>query len=419
MNLLLAVFLPFAAGFFLSFLFRIVNGVIAKDLAIAFTLSPDELGLLTSTYLLAFAAMQVPVGVFLDRYGPRRVVAALLLVAGAGSAAFALAGGFLTLALGRALIGVGVAACLTGAMKAFTQWYPLERLSSLNGMIIAVGGLGGLAATAPFEFGAAAFGWRAMFALLAALCVAIAGYILFVVPEKPVAGSHEGWADAFRRVGAIFAARVFWRVGLSLMVIHATFQALLGLWLAPWLIDVAGLSRAEAANWLFAAVLSYTLGSLAFGIGADHLSARGVSRLVVLKWGTGVAVVMLFALAAAPAHGKFALLLVYTFCVIAPALAYALLTRHFPPEVSGRVNTALNVGMFLASFAVQWGVGAVLRLFPAEGARYAPEGYAIAFGALATVHVAVWWWLATLKEEPLPHGQARLTSAARPRRESA
>lgn len=405
MNLALAVFLPFAAGFFLSFLFRIVNGVIAKDLAGTFSLAPDQLGLLSSTYLLAFAAMQVPVGVLLDRYGPRRVVAALLLVAGAGSLAFALANGFATLALGRALIGVGVAACLTGAMKAFTLWYPMERLSSLNGLIIAVGGLGGVAATAPFEIGTAAFGWRAMFMLLAALCVASAASIFSVVPEKRVAGAAEGWATAFRRVGEIFGATVFWRVGLALMVIHASFQALLGLWLAPWLIDVAGLTRAEAANWLFAAVLAYTAGSLFFGVGADQLSARGFSRLSVLKWGTGVAVLALFGLAAAPAQGKFALLLVYTFSVIAPALAYALLTRHFPPDVAGRVNTALNVGMFVSAFIVQWGVGAVLHAFPADGARYSPEGYALALGTLATLHVAVWLWLATLKQEPMPHRQ--------------
>lgn len=405
MNLFVVVFCPFAAGFFLSFLFRIVNGVIAKDLATTFTLSPAELGLLSSTYLLAFAAMQIPVGVFLDRYGPRRVVALLLLVAAAGSISFAVADGFTSLALGRALIGVGVSACLTGAMKAFTQWYPLERLSSLNGLIIAAGGLGGIAATSPFEIGAAAFGWRAMFVLLAAMCVACAAYILFVVPEKPGTGKAEGWGSAFRRVGEIFGATVFWRVGLSLMIIHASFQALLGLWLAPWLIDVAGLTRAQAANWLFAAVLSYTLGSLFFGVGADQLSARGFSRLTVLKWGTAVAVAALFGLAAAPAQGMFVLLLVYSFSVIAPALAYALLTRHFPPEVSGRVNTALNVGMFTSSFLVQAGVGAVLRWFPADGARYSPQGYAIALGSLASLHVLVWLWLATLKEEPRPHQQ--------------
>lgn len=200
MSLALAVFLPFAAGFFLSFLFRIVNGVIAKDLAGAFSLAPDQLGLLTSTYLLAFAAMRVPVGVFLDRYGPRRVVAALLLVA--------------------------------GAMKAFTLWHPLERLSSLNGLIIAVGGFCGLAATAPFEIGTAAFDWRAMFMLIAALCVANAAYTFLVVPERRVAGAAEGWVTAFRPVGEIFGTKVFWRVGLALMVIHASFQALLGLWLA-------------------------------------------------------------------------------------------------------------------------------------------------------------------------------------------
>jgi len=401
-NPFVAVFCPFAAGFFLSFLFRNVTAVIAKDLAAGFALSAAELGLLTSAYFFTFAAMQVPVGVFLDRYGPRRVVAGLLLVAAAGSASFALAGSLGTLALGRALIGVGVSACLMGSMKAFTLWFPLERMSSLNGMMIAAGGLGGLAATTPIELGAGAFGWRAMFWLLAALCVAASAYIALVVPEKRLPGAGETWREAFRRMGTIFRIALFWRVGLPLMTVHATFQALIGLWLAPWLIDVAGLERGAAANWLFAAVLSYTLGSLAFGLGADHLAARGVARLTLLKWGTAVAVAALFGLAAAPAQGKFALLVVYTFAVIAPALSYVLLTRHFPPDLSGRVNTALNVAMFVFSFAAQWGVGAILRQFPSDGSRYAPEGYAVAFGALAALHLAVWLWLVTLKDEPTP-----------------
>jgi len=401
-RLILLVFCPFAAGFFLSFLFRNVTAVIAKDLATAFDLTSAELGLLTSLYFLSFALMQVPVGVFLDRYGPRRVAAALLLVAGLGSAAFAMADGFATLALGRALIGVGSSACLMGAMKAFTLWFPLDRMSTLNGIVIAVGGLGGIAATTPLEFGAGAWGWRAMFWLLAGMCVACAAYIVTVVPEKPLPAAAERWSDAFRRMGALFANPVFWRVGMPLMVVHAHYQALIGLWLAPWIIDVALLERGAAARWLFAAAVGYTLASLAFGIAADQLAERGISRLTLLKWGTGVTIASLFGLAAAPEHGKFVLLVVYASAAIAPALCYVLLSRHFAPDMSGRVTTALNVGMFLSSFSAQWGVGAILRLFPVEQGRFDPRGYALAFCLLGAIHIAVWLWLLTLKREPEP-----------------
>src|SRR5512145_1405391 len=133
---LLVVFCPFAAGYFLSFFFRNVNAVISKDLAGEFALTPSELGFLTSMYLLAFAAFQLPLGVLLDRYGPRRVVAALFCVAAAGAATFALAQDFTTLSVGRALIGLGVSGGLMGAIKAFTLRFPLLRLALLNGLYL-------------------------------------------------------------------------------------------------------------------------------------------------------------------------------------------------------------------------------------------------------------------------------------------
>src|SRR3954470_14637275 len=178
------VFCPFAAGYFLSFFFRNVNAVISRDLAREFALSPSELGLLTSFYLLAFAAIQLPLGVALDRYGPRRVVAALLCVAAAGALVFASAQDFLTLSIGRALIGLGVAAGLMGAIKAFTLWFPLSQLATLNGLYLAVGGIGGLSATAPAEAVLGVYGWRALFYALAALSLAAALAIFTVVPEK-------------------------------------------------------------------------------------------------------------------------------------------------------------------------------------------------------------------------------------------
>src|SRR5918999_5842101 len=148
-NPIVVVFLPFAAGYFLSFFFRNVNAVISKDLSGEFELSPSDLGFLTSMYLLAFAAFQLPLGVLLDRYGPRRVVAALFCVAAAGAAIFATAQDFIWLSLGRALIGLGVSGGLMGAIKAFTLWFPLGRLATLNGLYLAAGGIGGGGGGAP------------------------------------------------------------------------------------------------------------------------------------------------------------------------------------------------------------------------------------------------------------------------------
>ncbi|MBK8064349.1 MAG: MFS transporter [Betaproteobacteria bacterium] len=193
-KLLLTVFAPFAGGFFLSFLFRSVNALIAKDLAADFSLSAADIGLLTSTYLLAFAIMQVPVGVLLDRYGPRRVVATLLCFAGTGAMLFGLAQGLWVLTLGRALIGFGVSACLMGSMKAFSLWFPLERIATLNGWVIAVGGVGALAATTPMEALLGPWGWRAVFVGLAITCWATALSIFAIVPEKPCPGAPNAGA---------------------------------------------------------------------------------------------------------------------------------------------------------------------------------------------------------------------------------
>src|SRR2546430_10177157 len=178
----LMVFCPFAAGYFLSFFFRNVNAIISKDLAGEFALTPADLGFLTSMYLLAFAAFQLPLGVLLDRYGPRRVVAALLLSAAAGALVFALARDLGTLSLGRALIGLGVSAGLMGAIKAFSLWFPLSRLATLNGLYLAVGGLGSLAATAPAEAVVESLGWRGMFFCLSAASAAVALLIFVIVP---------------------------------------------------------------------------------------------------------------------------------------------------------------------------------------------------------------------------------------------
>jgi predicted MFS family arabinose efflux permease len=397
-KLLLVVFGPFAAGYFLSFFFRNVNAVISKDLAAEFSLSPSDLGFLTSLYLLAFAAFQLPLGVLLDRYGPRRVVAALLCIAAAGALIFALARDFTMLSVGRALLGLGVSAGLMGAIKAFTLWFPLSRLATLNGLYLAAGGIGGLSATAPAEALIGPFGWRALFFGLFVLSLLAASLVFFVVPEKPLPGHGQtlrAQVAGFRR---IFASLPFWRIAAALVICHACYLALQGLWLGPWLYDVAGQPRSAVGQYLFVTALAYTFGSAFFGISSDRLVHAGISRMTMFKLGLGVSLGLFCLLAAGVQTGLGAILALYGFTSISAALAYPLLTALVPPEMTGRVTTASNVLMFAVAFAFQWAIGAVLRFYPVADGQYAAAGYSTALFLLAALQVAALAWLLPMKE---------------------
>jgi predicted MFS family arabinose efflux permease len=398
-NAWVVVFLPFAAGYFLSFFFRNVNAVISKDLAREFALTPSDLGFLTSMYLLAFAAFQLPLGVLLDRYGPRRTVAALLCVAASGALIFALARDFTMLSIGRALIGLGVSAGLMGAIKAFTLWFPLSRLATLNGFYLAAGGIGALSATAPAEALIGPFGWRALFFLLTSLSLAAAALVFLVVPEKKLPGEGQSLGRQIAGFGRVFSSLAFWRIALPLVVCHSGYLALQGLWLGPWLYDVAGQPREAVGGYLFATALAYTFGSVFFGVSSERLAQAGVSRMTMLKLGLLVSLAMFALIAAGVQTWLGVILVVYGFTAISAALAYPLLTALFPPEMTGRANTASNVLMFACSFAFQWGIGAVLKLYPVADGRYSPAGYSAALALLAALQLAALAWLLPMKQE--------------------
>ena len=126
------VFLPFVAGYYLSYLFRTINALIANHLSSDTGVGTADLGLLTSVYFLVFAVAQIPVGILLDRFGPRRVQSVLLLLAAAGAGLFAISTDFLSLLIGRAMIGFGVAAALTAGLKSIVLWFPRERIALLT-----------------------------------------------------------------------------------------------------------------------------------------------------------------------------------------------------------------------------------------------------------------------------------------------
>ena len=182
-SLILRVFLPFVAGYYLAYLFRTINAVMAAPLATELGLGAGDLGLLTSVYFLTFAAAQMPIGVLLDPYGPRRIQSVLLVFAAIGAALFAASNDFLMLLAGRALIGLGVAAALTAGLKALVLWFPADRLPLLNGLMVMLGALGAVTATLPAELALTWIGWRELFDVFAAVTAGCAVMVYLVVPE--------------------------------------------------------------------------------------------------------------------------------------------------------------------------------------------------------------------------------------------
>lgn len=396
----LRIFIPFALGYFLSYLYRTVNAVLAPDLVRDLGLDPAGLGLLTSAYFLAFAAAQLPLGILLDRYGPRRVEAGLLLFAATGALLFARAATLTELLCGRALIGLGVAACLMAAFKAFTQWFPREQLPFVNGIQMVSGGLGALAATLPVELALQVADWRGVFLLLAALTLAAALAIFAVVPETTGAEGGETLRQQLAGVREVFSCQAFWRLTPWAVAAQGAYLSLVGLWSGPWLRDVAGCGRLATANILMGVSLAMIAGYFAFGTLAAHLGRRGIPTARVAAAGMTAFLGVQALLVLQPRGAALPLWLLFGFFGTACILPYAVLSQGFPPRLAGRVNAGLNLLVFLAAFAAQWGVGAILAQWPATVAGYDPSGYRWSFGLLAGLQLlgAGWYLLCGQRE---------------------
>lgn len=251
-HLWLRIFLPFAGGYFLSYLLRAVNAVIAPHLQGELTLSAADLGLLTATYLLAFGAFQIPLGMLLDRFGPRRIQSALLIVAAMGTGLFATGHTLTELAFARGLIGLGVSACLMASLKSFMQWFPFERQAALTGAIMATGGLGAISASVPLELVLPSLGWRGVFMVLTVATLLVSIVTFFSIPERAIDASAQGLKSQWQGVVQIVTSRVFWRFAPLMGLFSGSFMALLGLWAVPWLMIVNSATRGQAAQHIFA-----------------------------------------------------------------------------------------------------------------------------------------------------------------------
>jgi len=396
-GLALGALLPFALGYYLSYAFRAVNAMIAPDLVEEIGLGAAELGLLTAVYFATFAAFQVPLGMLLDRYGPRRVQSVLLLFAALGAILFAIGHSAAALTIGRGCIGLGVSGCLMACFKANVLWFPRARLPLMNGIATSFGAIGALSATIPVGMLVPEIGWRGIFWALAGLTVLVAALIYLVVPSEPkdAQTAVPTLRGQIAGLGEIYGSAFFWRLALVASMNTAAFMSYQTLWAGPWLRDVAGLDQAAVADALFLFNVGFFAGVLGSGALADWLQRRGVGPIsaVTAMILLTITTEMLFAVEAT--RLAYVLCFAFGFFGSATTLIYAVYGQHFAAHLAGRVNTAQNLVSFVAAFVVQWGIGEIVAAFPlvAPG-RYDPAGHQAAILAVIALTALALVWFA-------------------------
>ena len=387
------LFVSFAFAYFLSALLRAVTATLAPVLSAELGMSSAELGLLAGAYFLGFATMQLPLGRALDRFGPRSVLVGFLTVAVLACIAFALARSFGALLAARALIGVGVSACLMAPLTAYRLRFSAAAQLRANSWMLMTGSLGMLASTLPVQWLLPLLGWRGLFWLAAALLAVAVLLIWWSVPRDVTPGDGaSGKAAIGIRYRDIFRHDHVVRLVPLAFVVYGGLVAVQSLWAGPWLTDVAGLDAVGAAQGLFAINLAMLAAFFGWGVAMPRLAKWGWDADRLIMWGVPLSLVLLFAAVALGPDAGAAMWAAWCVSCTCISLSQPAVAMSFPTAAAGRVLSAYNLVIFLGVFCVQWGIGLILDALSAMGwPRVAAFQAAFALFAVACTLAYAWF----------------------------
>jgi mannose/fructose-specific phosphotransferase system component IIA/MFS family permease len=361
------VFLCFAFAYFFSALVRGVTATLAPEFSAEIGLNAGDLGLLAGAYFVGFAAMQLPLGGLLDRFGPRRVLVAFIAVAVIACAAFAMARGFVGLTLARALIGMGVSACLMAPMTLFRHRFSEVAQMRANSWMLMSGSFGMLASTLPVRWLLPVVGWRGLFWILALLFAAAMLLIARLVPRDGATFEPPADAPAAAAAGyaAVFRHPTFLRFAPMGFFHYGGMVAVQSLWAGPWLSQVCAYTPAQTALGLFAINASMLAAFSLWGALVPRMYARGWTAQRLIARGVPLSLLLLV-IAVALGHRASAWAWAL-FCVSSTvvSLSQPAIGQAFAASLAGRAMSAYNLVIFLGIFVLQWGIGLAIDGFKA------------------------------------------------------
>lgn len=392
------IFLSFACAYFISYAFRSINAVIAPELINELHISNSQLGLLSAAYFVGFGATQIPVGLCLDKFGPRRTEMSLMAFAIIGALIFSYADSFLGLLIGRVFIGMGVSACLMAAFSGFRAWYPLQMQGQLASGMLVFGASGALMTSWPLHAVLPYIGWRGVFVAMALLCCLAVIALYFGLPPKvkklsdPNSFNKDDEATlSWASYKPILTNPFFWRIFPLGTFCYGGFIAIQTLWLGPWLTGVMEYSAESASQILFSfnavLLLAYALNTMLL----PKLAKHGITTLQYLIWMVGAA--LIFQACAFYLRSAWVFIWWYLLAVACASyvLAQSLIVSYFPKSFSGRVSTTYNLTLFIGAFIVQWGIGYLVDIGIEAGWPRA-TAFDIALGIYLSVQVLGYLW---------------------------
>jgi predicted MFS family arabinose efflux permease len=378
-----------AAIYLVSQFLRNSVGVIAPDLAREIGLNAAEIGLLSSAFFLAFAAAQIPLGIALDRYGPKRCMLVCAAIAFAGTLVFALATTAAGLVFSRILMGLGSSCYLMAPLALYARRFPPRRFTSLAGIQMGIGSIGTLLVTAPLAWASAEFGWRMTFLFVAALVVVCGLLVAIAVKEAPAVDLHassESLRESLAGVAQVVRLEGFWPIFWMQFVGYSSYAIIVGLWGGPYLAHVYGYSLTTRGELLMLPAIGQIVGVVLWGQ-ADRISGNHKAFVLTGALATAAALALLAALGKPDPSILVAWLAVFG---LLPAFLPVLIAHGrsvLAPNLLGRGMTLFNIGSMGGVFVVQLVSGALIDLFPAPAGAYPVEAYQLVFGAQAAAIV--------------------------------
>jgi MFS family permease len=366
----------------MSQLYRTTNAVLAPWLIQDLRLDTEGLGLLSAGFFYAFALTQIPISIFLDRVGAKRLMIAFSFVGMAGASLFSLAEGLTVGLAGRLLLGVGMACNLMGPLKLLTEWFPPGRFATVSGLLYAIGTLGNIVAATPLVLLVERLGWRLSLQAIIALHLLLTLALFWVVQDRPhvksaAAGTRTD-GSAFGNLGILMHSKDYWIISAGTFVRYGTHAALQTLWAGPLLMEAMRFSPIQAGNILLAMNIGLILGGPLWGTVSDRVFKTP-------KWvvGGGLLVLALitFILRALP-PGTSALVAGAIFLAFGIASAsgmhvYAHIKALVPKDMAGAAMSGTNFFTMMGPAVFLQGIGIVMQGLYPEASR-GPEAFGTA-----------------------------------------
>lgn len=351
----------------LSQFFRFALGLVAPEVAFDLGLEPARLGVLSAAWFLAFAGAQIPVGMALDRLGPRRTVPALLLVAALGCAIFASSRSLGSAVLGQVLIGVGCAPVYMGALLVSARFLPPRGFGAASAVLLAIANGGTLLGGTPLALLVEALGWRGAFLGFGGAVLLAAALVLVLVRDSPPGmappAGRQDFIAVLRGVGAVAGNRTLWPVLAMLFMGYGVVVAIRGLWAGPYLAEGLGLAPVPRGHVLLLVSAVMIAAMLAYAWIERRLDERRFPVLV----GAAITTLALMVLSAMPGTSLLAstiLLCIICGCGMTYPLLIAQGRRSLPDALVGRGLTFLNGASFLGAAVIQVLAGLIVQLAP-------------------------------------------------------